>query len=162
MVSTLLIILFFTPQDMLQVLSLAAKAKEQSKADCLVVIVMSHGSKNVILGADGKALHLRNQIYSSFNNANCPALKGKPKLFFIQACRGGTYNYATDNAQHFTAADTAPPDPLPEWSDMYCAYATIPEYVAVRDEERGSWFFSAVYDVFSLHAATTDLEGLMK
>lgn len=39
---------------------------------------------------------------------------------------------------------------------MYCAYATIPDYVAIVDQEKGLWFLSAVYDVFSQHAATTD------
>ncbi|XP_077535219.1 uncharacterized protein LOC144147059 isoform X2 [Haemaphysalis longicornis] len=151
-----------TAQDMLNVLSNAAKAEQQRTADCLIVILMSHGSNDTIEGTDSKCLRLRNQVYGLFNNANCPALKGKPKLFFVQACRGEKRNFATDNSQPFPTADNAPPGPVPEWSDMYCAYATIPEYVALRDPERGSWFFSAVYDVFSLHAATTDLEGLMK
>ncbi|KAH9376444.1 hypothetical protein HPB48_010613 [Haemaphysalis longicornis] len=44
---------------------------------------------------------------------------------------------------------------------MYCAYATILDYVAFRDTENGSWFISAIYNVFRQHAATTDLEGLM-
>lgn len=150
-----------TAQDMLNVLSNAAKAEQQRTADCLIVILMSHGTKNIIAGTDSKFLHLRKDVFAVFNNANCPALKGKPKLFFVQACRGENINYATDNAQRRTAADTAPPESLPEWSDMYCAYATIPEYVALRDVASGSWFLSAVYDVFSQHAATTDLDGLM-
>lgn len=151
-----------TKQGMRDVLLDAAKDKSQRNADCLIVILMSHGRTGVIAGTDAELLHLHDDVFALFNNANCPALKGKPKLFFVQACRGGKYNYATDNAQHFLAADDAPQGPVPEWSDMYCAYATIPDYVAIRDPMMGSWFFSAIYHVFLQHAATTDLEGLMK
>ncbi|KAL1481716.1 hypothetical protein MTO96_050388, partial [Rhipicephalus appendiculatus] len=49
---------------------------------------MSRGDKDTILGVDGEELNLVEDVYEQFNNENCPALQGKPKLFFIQACRG--------------------------------------------------------------------------
>lgn len=31
------------------------------------------------------------EIFRLFDNANCPSLQNKPKMFFIQACRGGKW-----------------------------------------------------------------------
>lgn len=28
-------------------------------------------------------------VFQAFDNAHCPLLQNKPKIFFIQACRGG-------------------------------------------------------------------------
>ena len=42
---------------------------------------------SAIIAADGRIIHTED-IYSRFNNSNCPALLGKPKFFIVQACRG--------------------------------------------------------------------------
>lgn len=31
------------------------------------------------------------EVFRLFDNANCPSLQNKPKMFFIQACRGGEW-----------------------------------------------------------------------
>ncbi|KAL1486446.1 hypothetical protein MTO96_031381, partial [Rhipicephalus appendiculatus] len=76
-----------TASEMTKKLQAAASFKEHEVADCLVVVLMSHGAANVIFGVDRKTVHLENEIFSLFNNESCPALQGKPKLFFVQACR---------------------------------------------------------------------------
>lgn len=149
-------------QEMLEVLSTAANAEEQKKADCLAVILMSHGRKDLIFGVDNRGVHLHDEVYKLFNNKNCPALKGKPKLFFIQACRRRKENDVTDEAADFSGGDAGSLELPHEWSDMYFAYATIPDYVAIRDTYNGSWFISAISKVFSQYAAVTDLDGLMR
>lgn len=146
-----------TAKDMAEVLKQAANAKQQEDADCLVVILMSHGSTGVIFGVDGEELKLHDKVYALFNNVNCRNLRGKPKLFFIQACRGDRHNYATDSS----AADSGSPDPLPQFCDTYVAYSTILDYVSFRNTKDGSWFISAIYDVFRQHADTTDLADMM-
>ncbi|KAH9383233.1 hypothetical protein HPB48_024312 [Haemaphysalis longicornis] len=70
-----------------------SKAESHRFADCLVVILMSHGEERFIYGSDGEKLHLRNDVYRTFNNEECPALKKKPKIFLVQACRGGWCNF---------------------------------------------------------------------
>ncbi|KAL1433849.1 hypothetical protein MTO96_012188 [Rhipicephalus appendiculatus] len=77
----------------------AAKSKEHKEADCLVVILMLYGEKEINKGEDkgedkckGDALlDLLKNVYATFNNEKCPALKGKPKLFFIEACKESTW-----------------------------------------------------------------------
>ena len=38
-------------------------------------------------GSDDQPVDLQD-IYSQFNSDNCPELGGKPKMFWISACRG--------------------------------------------------------------------------
>uniref|UniRef100_A0A3B1IV44 Caspase family p20 domain-containing protein n=1 Tax=Astyanax mexicanus TaxID=7994 RepID=A0A3B1IV44_ASTMX len=49
-----------------------------------VVVIMAHGSLGTI------SLSLES-IFEKFNNRNCPAMRGKPRLFIVQACRGGVF-----------------------------------------------------------------------
>lgn len=57
--------------------------------DAFLCIVMSHGSSgDLIFGVDGTSISVHN-IVKYFNDKNCLGLRGKPKLFFINACRGG-------------------------------------------------------------------------
>ena len=54
--------------------------------ECVVVFILSHGHEHgVVYGSDGETIHL-DEILSSFSS--CEQLKGKPKVFFLQACRG--------------------------------------------------------------------------
>ncbi|XP_041364307.1 caspase-3-like [Gigantopelta aegis] len=69
------------------------------KADCFVCAVSSHGDEyffdpdennrkrreEFILGTDYRPVLTRN-ILEMFNDKNCPTLKGKPRIFFIQVC----------------------------------------------------------------------------
>ncbi|KAH7944013.1 hypothetical protein HPB52_014301 [Rhipicephalus sanguineus] len=160
--------------EMKKLLSEAAQSKEQEGADCLVVILMSHGNQDTIQGVDGEELHLINSVYAQFNDEKCPALKGKPKLFFIQACRGddwdnGTYVKVGASSDAAPLAADAPlsssllrQKSIMTWSDMYIAYAAVLRYRSYRNLEEGSWFLSAVYKVFSKHAGTMHLGKLME
>ncbi|KAH9376435.1 hypothetical protein HPB48_022606 [Haemaphysalis longicornis] len=75
-------------QEMKDLFQDVSRNKSHKDADCLVIILMSHGTEGVIEGTDGEELNLYQDVYQLFNNENCSALQGKPKLFFVQACRG--------------------------------------------------------------------------
>eukprot|EP00057_Strongylocentrotus_purpuratus_P005939 XP_011660413.1 PREDICTED: uncharacterized protein LOC105436511 [Strongylocentrotus purpuratus] len=53
----------------------------------VVLVLMSHGEKRGIYGTDLEVVTIQ-EIKSKFSGRQCPALLGKPKMFFIQACRG--------------------------------------------------------------------------
>ena len=53
----------------------------------VVLVLMSHGEKRGIYGTDSEVVTVQ-EIKSKFSGRQCPALIGKPKMFFIQACRG--------------------------------------------------------------------------
>ncbi|KAJ8016911.1 hypothetical protein DPEC_G00012260 [Dallia pectoralis] len=74
---------------------LALSKMDHSQFDCCVVIMLSHGTKvkhigfpGGVYGVDeGLSLPVQN-ITNYLDGKECPSLKGKPKLFFIQACGG--------------------------------------------------------------------------
>ena len=66
-------------------------AKDHDQYDCFVCCLLSHGENDGIFGTDGKVVKIQ-EITALFRGAECPSLAGKPKLFFIQACRGKKYD----------------------------------------------------------------------
>ncbi|RWS21666.1 caspase-9-like protein, partial [Leptotrombidium deliense] len=82
------------------------------KIDSFVLIVMAHGHTRfngsvVIYGVDGNEVHI-NDVTELFNDRDCSNLRGKPKLLFINCCRGSKYecyiyNYMS-NSKHFLTA----------------------------------------------------------
>ncbi|KAL1433841.1 hypothetical protein MTO96_012180 [Rhipicephalus appendiculatus] len=159
--------------EMQELLSAATQKEELKNAECLVVILMSHGRDDIILGVDRIALHLH-EVYGLFNNENCPHLTGKPKLFFTQVCLESNRDCGADTSEEDrllmlcsplklpASSSSSGEKPINTWSDMYIAYASIPDWSYRRNILRGSWFFSAVFEVFRKHAGTMHLEELMQ
>lgn len=56
--------------------------------DSLIVVLMSHGTNEIIEGVDNMHLNVLDLV-KIFNGEKCPAMRGKPKMFLINACRGG-------------------------------------------------------------------------
>ena len=56
--------------------------------DSLVVALMSHGNDKYICGVDCKKQKIMSLV-NFFNRDGCPAMKHKPKMFIVNACRGG-------------------------------------------------------------------------
>ena len=62
------------------------KINEKRDSSCFVCCIMTHGAMGKIYGSDSKHVYIKD-IIDLFKEGNCPALAGKPRLFFIQACR---------------------------------------------------------------------------
>ena len=56
--------------------------------ECVVLIIMSHGETDGIYGTDGELTKLKDMT-DIFISSQCPGLNEKPRLVFVQACRGG-------------------------------------------------------------------------
>jgi len=54
---------------------------------CFMAFIMSHGDENGIFGIDGNSVRV-NTLASCIAPDKCEGLKDKPKIFFVQACRG--------------------------------------------------------------------------
>ncbi|XP_076088210.1 caspase-6-like isoform X2 [Mytilus galloprovincialis] len=60
---------------------------DHSKYGACVVCILSHGNETAVLGSYGHSVGI-NHLTSLLSPRNCQSLTGKPKLLFIQACRG--------------------------------------------------------------------------
>ncbi|XP_046568769.1 caspase-3-like isoform X2 [Haliotis rubra] len=78
----------FRNQKRTQMVDLLDKASkdDHSDSDCFVCVILSHGEEEKIYGTDG-AVEVT-KLLDPFKGHRCGSLAGKPKLFFIQACRG--------------------------------------------------------------------------
>ncbi|CAM9748604.1 unnamed protein product [Lampetra fluviatilis] len=123
-------------------------ADDHTKADCCVVVIMSHGREiehrrfpGAVFGTDDLFVRME-EIVSFFSGTDCPSLLGKPKLFFIQACggdekdrgaRGPQESDGGDDGDHVngnaTSVDAMPselddePDDEPDASPVYSEQA---------------------------------------
>lgn len=81
-----------TATFMRQELFKAARA-DHSTADCFVCVILSHGDEGTVYAVD-KAVELDALIQPFKQNRT---LAGKPKLFFVQACRGSSFMEGIDS-----------------------------------------------------------------
>ena len=79
---------FFLKQDIAIKLQDFSECEDHKQVDACVVCILSHGEEGYIFGTDGRKILLDN-VLSLFDNSHCKHLIGKPKIFIIQACRGG-------------------------------------------------------------------------
>ncbi|CAN7977006.1 unnamed protein product [Ixodes persulcatus] len=137
-------------------------SQQRRNADCLVVILMSHGgAMDIIYDVNADGVNTE-ELIALFNNDNCPALQDKPKLFFIQACRGGDVADTADSRFIVQGTRENLPGTPPTVSDMFVAYPTIKGHVSLKNEVSGSWFLATVFRVFSEHAWNTHLDKMMR
>ena len=83
-----------TADRMMEELREAANNIDHGKYDMFVCFILSHGNEEGIYGTD-KVLITELNIRKLFYGNKCKSLLGKPKLFFIQACRGDATDFGT-------------------------------------------------------------------
>ncbi|XP_004604439.1 caspase-8-like [Sorex araneus] len=137
---------------------------------CALVALMAHGGPGGQLqGADGQAVQHEALVREL---SRCRALRGRPKIFLLQACRGGhrdagvgrpalswfwrwlqappvTPSHADILQVYASAQGMSSGDPAPgscEQADILTAYAAAQGHVAYRDES-GSDFIQTLVEV---------------
>uniref|UniRef100_A0A671N0T7 Caspase-7-like n=2 Tax=Sinocyclocheilus anshuiensis TaxID=1608454 RepID=A0A671N0T7_9TELE len=123
--------------------------EDHSDSSCFACILLSHGEEGMIYGTDG-AMPIKSMT-SLFKGDMCKSLVGKPKLFFIQACRGSEFDdgVQTDSGppNDTIETDANPRHKIPVEADFLFAYSTVPGYYSWRNPGRGSWFVQALCNV---------------
>lgn len=132
-----------TAEMMVQALKEFAQLPELNEVDSIVVAIFSHGSQgDKIFGTNGRVVNGRPaagtyvtafELSSIFSTNNCLAMKGKPKLFIIQACRG----VLEDRMAQPVGRDIVIPEypcEMPNFIDRYFLFATVENYVAYRGQ----------------------------
>ncbi|KAI6659841.1 hypothetical protein LOD99_10595 [Oopsacas minuta] len=119
--------------------------------DSFICCILTHGTDNdALYGSDGKDVSLR-KVMSFFYGKNAKTLFGKPKIFFIQACRGDLEDLGFtsssiaadsegDDMVHFDSSD------LPDTADFLIAFPTSSGFVSFRSHNEGTWYIKALCD----------------
>lgn len=81
-----------------------AAAVDHKKFDCLMVAILTHGIKGKLYATDGELIPVE-ELTKLFNGYRCPSLIGKPKIFLLQACRGGSFDYGVEHDMTDAAED---------------------------------------------------------
>jgi len=76
--------------ELIHLVTFLARSAIWSSYASMALCILSHGGDGVIYGINGESVRM-NDLKYAFNHEQCPELSGKPKLFVIQACRGGKY-----------------------------------------------------------------------
>lgn len=162
--------------------------EDHSNFDCFVLCLMSHGLEGFVYGADGERVLLED-VCGFFSNSRCRTLKGKPKLFVIQACRGSDQDKGvvkdspgspvTPPGQPVTEASISSgsasgelvvadrgfqfsiPQIIPDKADVLMAYSTVSGYASFRNPREGSRFVRCLVEVFQEKAGQEDVLSML-
>jgi len=130
-------------------------AENHSNYDSFICCVSTHGDENVMYGSDSMGVKR-----SKFDEPikYCESLWHKPKMFFIQACHASPRSNDGANCPppKFVVASKLPPD-----ADLFIANATTVRNASHRSPDSGSWFVTALYQVFSQQAHYSTLYFMM-
>jgi len=128
-----------------------------------VCCILSHGYPDGVYGADGWPVKIIN-IANLFKPIKGPTLAGKPKMFFIQACRGEKedpgFVIETDGKVRKNNKETFC-DSLPEDCDFLFGFATPSGNSAWRNERFGTWYVSHLCEVLTNHYLHRDLLSML-
>ncbi|XP_040490380.1 caspase-14-like [Ursus maritimus] len=156
----------------------------RAPVSCALVALMAHGGpQGQLLGADGQEVQPEALVQEL---SHCRALWGCPKIFLLQACRGGQRDAGVGptalpwfrcwlraspttpshadvlqiyaDAQGSSSAGPAPGSP--DQADVLMVYAAAEGCVAYRDEEKGSDFIQTLVEVLRADPGAELLELL--
>ena len=123
--------------------------------DSFVCCILSHGDLGVVFGIDNQAVKI-SDLANVFKGSSCESLYNKPKLFFIQACRGGDQDQGV-----IVQRDGGIRNSLPRDVDFLFSYATPPGNVSWRSPRYGTWYVSSLCQVFVDNAPQKDLLSML-
>ncbi|XP_053673133.1 caspase-like [Anopheles nili] len=128
---------------------------DHEENDCILIAVLTHGEEGDYVYAYDCPYEL-STIWSYFTAEKCPSLAGRPKIFFVQACRGNKL----DNGVK-VQKDGVGRYSIPTHADFLFAYATIPGFMAFRNTTQGSWFINELCKEMQENGFKYDLVTLL-
>ncbi len=162
--------------------------RDHSKYDSFVCCILTHGGDNDnLISSDSQPVAF-DELTQQLRAHNCPGLKGKPKMFFIQACRGSTpcLSVATDGGNDNSAGRQNPEGSvlgkailrsfpeitqneqnikadgaIPDVADFFFGFATPAGHIAYRDSLHGSWYISELCRALCMYSNVLSLEAIM-
>ncbi|KAJ8945946.1 hypothetical protein NQ318_016774 [Aromia moschata] len=146
-------------EEIIEVLEVVSKMNHANH-DCLLIAVMTHGEDGKLYAKD-RPFPTR-KLWTPFSGIHCPSLAGKPKLFFIQACRGDKTDPGvmvncteTDSSQDENVYS------IPVTADTLIMYSTVEGYFSWRDPKNGSYFIQSLVRQLKEHHQNRDLLSIL-
>ncbi|XP_078480001.1 caspase-3-like [Lampetra planeri] len=131
--------------------------EDHSSSASFVCVLLSHGNEGVIYGTDG--FERFENLTKYLKGDRCKTLVGKPKLFFIQACRGSELDYGTSIEADSVGGQTS--EKIPVEADFLYAYSTAPGYYSWRNTQNGSWFMQSLCEMLQRYSGELELMQIM-
>lgn len=131
------------------------RKEDHSTTSCFVVVILTHGDKGGYVFAKDKP-YLLKDLTSMLESADT-GLVNKPKLFFVQACRGDKMDEGR------TVEIDGPEDNwlvVPSHVDFLFMQSSVDDYLSWRDAG-GSWMIQELCEVVDAHHQNHDLLQLI-
>ncbi|XP_064457137.1 caspase-3-like [Ornithodoros turicata] len=143
--------------EMKMELKKVATDRNRTDDDCFLCFVLSHGKRGEISTKDG-SIKLQ-ELVDPFMSEEAAHFRGKPKIFFVQACQ-------------YIGEDEKNAETPVEWSydiasypELYFGIATQPGFYSYRLETKGAPYIQTICNIFensiTSEDSSPDLETLM-
>ena len=109
-------------------------------SDCFLCIIISHRNEEKIVTSDSELISLE-EIMAPIKS--CPTLRNKPKIFFVQACRGETIMESRYHGVSYSQSNKNIAYNNENESDLFIYDSTLPNL------DDGSIFIKSFCDVFN-------------
>ena len=132
--------------------------RDHSNYDSFICCILSHGEHDIIHGSNSEPVNI-NDLTGLMKL--CSSLRNKPKIFFIQCCRGD------DEEKGFEKDNPGDKDrnfrsTIPRDADFFLGYATPLGKAAYRSRKHGSWYISELCKVFTQYGYHSSLSTMMR
>ena len=135
---------------------------DHTQNDCFLCAILSHGKDGSIIYGTDDSVNL-NDLISYILPNKCTSLTGKPKLFFVQACRGTKFDEGNDTTDAIGSFidNTSQVQKIPLWADVLIAYSTVPGFVSWKNSINGSWFIQSLCYVLEQYGSELEIHQIM-
>ncbi|XP_037911023.1 caspase-1 isoform X2 [Hermetia illucens] len=134
-----------------------AAQQDYSNVNCLCITLLSHGLPGQVFASD--TYYPVEFLWDRFLGDKCPTLVGKPKLFFIQACRGTNLDAGVNIMFRSMPTETAQLTyTIPSKADLLIMYSTYEGDYSWRNSTNGSWFIQSLCLELEAAAQEDDVE----
>lgn len=140
---------------------------DHSNRDCIAFVFLTHGLENGQIYAYDKQYDMQS-FFDYIVPDKCKTLVGKPKLFFVQACRGGRRDsgvevkYADIEFDGFGGSGSNMNlFKIPIFSDFFISYSCFQEFLSYRTLQKASPYVNILCQVFKVYWKESDILTMM-
>lgn len=162
----------YSAEDLISKLKQKSEEIDPGTTDCFVCFVSAHGNTDAdgssfILDQSGNKVYILDHIIKPFMDSRL--LRGKPKVFFINACRGN-YHMTPDSRRAENTSDIRPATSrsaektvqyLRNHTDCLVVFSTGEGNQSGRSPTDGTYFVQALSEAVSLYYYDEDVLSMM-